>query len=74
MDLNDVIKAKIEMENSIRDATCEAMKSFEKETGITPSTINIHLAHEERITPGAPIELYSQIRYYIIGVEATITL
>lgn len=36
MDLNDVIKAKIEMENSIRDAVRDAMERFEKETGITP--------------------------------------
>lgn len=72
MDLNDVIKAKIEMENSIRDAAREAMESFEKETGITPSNINIHLASEEIIRPG--VIPSQRIQHAVIGVEATVTL
>lgn len=72
MDINDVIKAKIEMENSISNAVREAMENFKKKTGVTPNAINIHLASEEIIRPGRN-ELYSRVQHAVIGVEATVT-
>lgn len=72
MDLNDVIIAKIEMENNICYAVREAMERFEKETGLTPSRIDIHLASETIIRPGAIPP--RRVQHAVIGVEAIITL
>lgn len=70
MDLNDVIKAKSEMGNSIRDFIADAIEKFEQKTGVTPGAINIHLGSDEIVGRTK----YPRIRHCVIGVEAIITL
>ena len=70
MNLEEIIKAKIELQTSIRNFVVDAVEKFEEKTGITPSAINIHMGHEESIGRTQ----YPRILHCVLGVEAIITI
>lgn len=67
MELDELTKAKANLELELLDAVADALRRFKAKTGLTPERIDVHLERFQHMQAARP-------QYVVSRVEATITV